>query len=235
MRHAIIGDEWEVRVASQIISGCERASSSVHNLLNDSDIHSVWVAKNPILGHHADLLDGMAKIVGMCDIVVRQPTGATSLLVGFSVASRALTPLVRPMFTPSSRIVIIGGGYMAASAVTSAAELGARQIVVVADPTGGPGTPLAVAHKIGIECETLRPEEMRFAKTDIVIHTEAATDERIPRDSSVHSDIFLYETHHAREQYCTFWACYLREMILVASGKDTPINTLTEAVDNFLR
>lgn len=139
MTHAIIGESWWRDIATELDIDCAvYHQDDIDALVADSHVQSLWCVSTPVFSHRIDLRDGMAKLIGACDVVVRQPTGATSLLVGFAVASRALAPVIRRHVSSISRLVILGGHYLAASAIAAGVELGASEIVVVTDPLGTP-------------------------------------------------------------------------------------------------
>ncbi|USR80185.1 hypothetical protein [Arcanobacterium pinnipediorum] len=203
-------------------------------LLSDGDIDAYWFFTSHLPLGAVNLGDGMAKLIGSCDIVVRQVTGATSMLVGFAVASRALSGVLREVDASPDRIVILGGRFFASHAIASAVELGASDIVIVSDPVGGPGTALAAAHNMGVHVSQVSPEKYRGAQDALVVDTDPDIYQRVK--TSLNPDMLPIRTYWPAtpaELSNEFWVRYLRELLLVATGRDLPFSQIASVVDKF--
>ncbi|QRV02937.1 hypothetical protein JTE88_04255 [Arcanobacterium phocisimile] len=212
----------------------EAHSQSFDSISANEEVASFWMISSPIPQSAVTLVDGMAKLIGACDLVVRQVTGATSMLIGFSVASRALSPVIRAINAEPRRLVIIGGSFLASHAIASAVELGMGNIVVVSPPVGGPGTAVAAAHSMSADVTSVVPRKFHPDPGDLVIDTDLEIFAQVYGGAS--QPDYVVRTYLSAQPHLTyrmFLARYLRELIVVATGRDVPIVDLQLAVDNF--
>ncbi|WP_216386806.1 hypothetical protein [Arcanobacterium phocae] len=237
MTHGFIGPSWLYDIFSSLVSGSRHVDFSELNACAiDPNIQSIWAPTRVLGNDKADLLDGMAKLTGACDLLVRQPTGSSSMLIGFSVVSRAVSSALRGLaIDDADRILILGGGYNAGATIASAVELSYDEIVIVSDPCGGPGSAVAAAHNMGVDVQFRRPEQVQIRDTDTIVDTDCAVAERIPMLPSSASVLRLYRhslTAHNSFLFPQFLVGYLREVILLSSGIDLPFHIIQETVDN---
>ncbi|MFC5370088.1 shikimate dehydrogenase family protein [Arcanobacterium bovis] len=122
-----------------------------------------------------DVVDGLAKAVGSVNTVVFQPTGSTSMRVGFNTDVAGIVRAVRECAgekTNFSRVVILGSGATASSALAAAIELGADSLAVCARRLAGPGV-FTAAHRLNLDVDAipLAQSATEIEAADLVIST----------------------------------------------------------------
>ncbi|SEE06327.1 shikimate dehydrogenase [Ruania alba] len=123
----------------------------------------------------ADHVDGLAKVVGAANTLLRQPGG---LLVAANTDVHGLTAALRevaPEQWAPSRAVIVGGGATASSAVAAVGELGITHPTVLARSLARVGTVRRAASRMGVSPEYIAldaPEAPELlAAADVVVLT----------------------------------------------------------------
>ena len=154
---------------------------------------SVTMPHKQVILAHLDVVDPLAEAVGAVNTVVAQRSGAGgALLAGFNTDVAGIVGALRETArtqTPGStddrlrieQAVVLGSGATACSALAALGELRAGRITVVARRHAGPGRALSVAHRMGLDIETLtwKPADSssnieaarRLAAADVVIST----------------------------------------------------------------
>ncbi|WP_124054858.1 shikimate dehydrogenase family protein [Arcanobacterium ihumii] len=122
-----------------------------------------------------DMVDGLAKAVGSVNSVVFQPTGTTTMLVGFNTDVAGIVQAVREAGGSTriyERVAILGSGATASSALAAGIQLGAKEITVCARRLGGPGV-FTAAHSLNIDiCSvSLDHAATHLINCDLVIST----------------------------------------------------------------
>ncbi|MDO5025710.1 MAG: hypothetical protein Q4E03_04250 [Trueperella sp.] len=115
-------------------------------------------AATPVLAQ-CDILDGLAKELQVVDTVAFTPMGDHRMSAGFVTSvgalSRVITRHLGADVMRGQRVAIRGGGALAACALAVAVEFSAADIFLIAPPTGGPGSAIAAAHRLGIDVTTI--------------------------------------------------------------------------------
>ncbi len=107
----------------------------------------------------AQLSDGLAKVLGVVNTLVFQPTGNTSMLVGFNtdVAGIANSLTAYGVGSHDSALVksalILGSGATASSALAALIQLQIAQITVSARRKAGINTVFSAAHRLHLPLE----------------------------------------------------------------------------------
>ncbi|MBM7825443.1 shikimate dehydrogenase [Arcanobacterium pluranimalium] len=122
-----------------------------------------------------DVVDGLAKGVGSVNTLVIQPTGSSSLCVGFNTDVAGIVRAVRECAAERgvfSKVLILGSGATASSALAAAIELGAQRVRVCARRQAGSGVFMA-AHRLNIDLETgsIAQAAQEIQQADLVIST----------------------------------------------------------------